>query len=198
MGLFDPRGPEDVARLVAEEVLGLVTTHDDLGYLATPLPLLAEIDEDGAVTGFVGHFARANPHCERVRQTPRALVTFLGPHGYISPSMVSAPGWGPTWNYRFAQFEVDIRLEEERAPEAIRELVFAMEGTAWDVSRMGSRFGELARHVVAFRASVVSSHARFKLGQDETPQTFGEIVDALGSSALARAMRDQVSTAQNA
>ncbi|HUD30107.1 MAG TPA: FMN-binding negative transcriptional regulator [Novosphingobium sp.] len=195
MGQFSPRDPADVARMVREDVLALVTTHDAQGYVATPLPLVAEVDGHGAVTGFIGHFARSNPHLERVRAAPRALVTFLGPQGYISPAMVSAPGWGPTWNYRFAQFEVEIVVEDERGPDAVRTLVAAMEGDAWDVSRMGARFDQLARHVAAFRARVVGMDARFKLGQDENRQTFGEIVDALGPSPLARAMLDQAVTA---
>lgn len=191
MGPFTPRSSADVARLVREEVLGLVTTHDAAGYVATPLPLLAQVDAAGAVTGFVGHFARSNPHLDRVRATPLAHVAFLGPHGYISPAMVSNPAWGPTWNYRFAQFEVEITIEEERGPAAIRELAEALEGSAWDVSRMGDRFDLLARHVAAFRAHVVGTDARFKLGQDETRETFAEIVGALGSTPLARVMREQ-------
>ncbi|EJL33471.1 FMN-binding negative transcriptional regulator [Novosphingobium sp. AP12] len=194
MGVFSPRDAADVGRFVREEVLGLVTTHDEHGYIATPLPLLAELDEHGAVRGFVGHFALANRHVARAQAAPRAQVTFLGPHGYISPGMVSAPGWGPTWNYRFAQFEVELEFEPARGGEAIVELVTAMEGEgtgAWTVARMGERFEVLAKHVIAFRASVTGATAQFKLGQDETPQTFAEILDALGEAPLARAMRDQ-------
>jgi transcriptional regulator len=194
MGVFSPRGPGDVAQFVREEVLALVTTHDAQGYIATPLPLLAELDEAGAVRGFVGHFALSNRHVARAQASPQAQVTFLGPHGYISPGMVSAPGWGPTWNYRFAQFEVELEFEPARGPEAIVELVTAMEGEggdAWTVARMGERFEVLAKHVIAFRASVTGATTQFKLGQDETPQTFAEILDALGDAPLGRAMRNQ-------
>lgn len=191
MGVFSPRDAGDVAQFVQEEVLALVTTHDEQGYIATPLPLLPELDEAGKVRGFVGHFALSNRHVARAQASPRAQVTFLGPHGYISPGMVSAPGWGPTWNYRFAQFEVELEFEPQRGPEAIVELVTAMEGEggdAWTVARMGERFDVLAKHVVAFRASVTAATAQFKLGQDESPQTFAEIVDALGDKPLAHAM----------
>lgn len=120
--------------------------------------------------GFVGHFALSNRHVARAQASPQAQVTFLGPHGYISPGMVSASGWGPTWNYRFAQFEVELEFEPERGPEAIVELVTAMEGEggdAWTVARMGERFEVLAKHVIAFRASVIGATTQFKLGQDE-------------------------------
>ena len=119
---------------------------------------------------------------------------FLGPHGYISPAAVSAPGWGPTWNYRFAQFEVDLQFEPESNREAIVALVSDREGThegAWTIDRMGARFEGMAQRVLAFRAVVVSQRAQFKLGQDETAQSFAEIVAAEGESPLAVAMRAQ-------
>ena len=191
---FAPARKGDVARLVEEEVLGLVTTHDAQGFISSPLPLVAELDEEGAVRALIGHFARANPHVERVRETPQALVSFLGPHGYVSPAIVSKPGWAPTWNYRLAQFEVEIELQPERGDAAIRALAEAMEGKgpdAWTVERVGARYERLVAHVVAFRAHVVRTSARFKLGQDEDRETFEEIVTALDGSALAAAMRAQ-------
>nr|WP_229362738.1 hypothetical protein [Sphingomonas sp. PL-96] len=56
---------------------------------------------------------------------------------------------------------------------------------------MGARYAGLLAHVIAFRAIVVRSSARFKLGQDESDTSFGEILSALGDNALARAMRTQ-------
>ncbi|HWU95062.1 MAG TPA: FMN-binding negative transcriptional regulator [Sphingomonas sp.] len=194
MSRFAPRRPGDVAAMIREEVLGLVTTHDDQGFITTPLPLLAEVDEAGEVTALIGHFATANPHVARARATPRAQVSFFGPHGYISPSMVSKPDWGPTWNYRLAQFEVEIEFQPGNEDQAIRALAAAVEGTGdgdWTVERMGARYASLVEHVIAFRAQVIRSSARFKLGQDESATSFREIVSALGDTALSRAMRAQ-------
>lgn len=191
---FSPKLPADVARFIREEMLALVTTHDEQGYISTPLPLLAEVDQSREICAFVGHFALANPHLARVKAQPHVQITFLGPHGYISPRLVSAKEWGPTWNYRFAQFEANVIFEPSRTREAIVALVDALEGTgagAWTVDEMGERFERMAAHVLAFRANVISSSARFKLGQDETPETFCEIVASLGNSALAKAMQEQ-------
>jgi transcriptional regulator len=41
---------------------------------------------------------------------------------------------------------------------------------------MGARYAQLAQYVIAFRATVREVHAAFKLGQDERPETFAEIV----------------------
>lgn len=191
MSRFAPRNPGDVAAMIREEVLGLVTTHDNQGFITTPLPLLAECNEAGEVTALIGHFATANPHVARAQANPRAQVTFFGPHAYISPSMVSKPDWGPTWNYRLAQFEVDIAFEPGNEDAAIRDLAEVLEGDRWQVEQMGARYAGLVQHVIAFRATVVGASARFKLGQDESDQSFGEILAALGDTPLSRAMRTQ-------
>ena len=194
MSRFTPRHADDVARMIREEVLGLVTTYDADGFISTPLPLVAELDDAGEVRALIGHFATSNPHVARVTATPQAQVSFFGPHGYISPSMVSKPDWGPTWNYRLAQFEVEIEFQPGSEDDAIRALAAAMEGTekgAWTVERMGARYAGLVEHVIAFRARVLRSSARFKLGQDESAASFQEIVSALGDTPLSRAMGEQ-------
>jgi transcriptional regulator len=194
MSRFAPQDVRDIARLIEAEVLGIVTTHDALGFIATPLPLLAECDDRGQVRQIVGHFARGNPHVARAEQCPSAQITFLGPHGYISPSMVSQNDWAPTWNYRFAQFEVEIEFEPAHNDAAIRALVARMEGVgdaAWSVERVGPRYERLIANVVAFRAHVRRATARFKLGQDENRKAFDEIVASLSGERLAQAMVEQ-------
>ena len=56
---------------------------------------------------------------------------------------------------------------------------------------MGPRYEQLTTHIVAFRAHVRVADTTFKLGQDEQPATFAEIVDGLGDTALAGMMRAQ-------
>lgn len=194
MSRFAPRSPGDVANMVREEVLGLVTTHDAQGFITTPLPLLAELDDAGEVRALIGHFALANPHVARAQAMPHAQISFFGPHGYIRPAMVSKSGWGPTWNYRLAQFEVEIDFLPNANDAAIRALVEALEGAregAWAIEQMGERYARLVAHVIAFRGRVIRASARFKLGQDEDETSYGEILAALGNGALARAMRAQ-------
>jgi transcriptional regulator len=184
--------PSEIAAFVREQVLALVVSCAGSEVLTTPLPLLCDSDATGAVTSFLGHFALANPQVELVRRQPRALILFQGPHAYIRPGWVSRPRWAPTWNYMLAQFEVEISLMPEANDAAIRALVTALEGAApdsWRVEQVGKRYPSMLRHVVAFRAAVSSSRGRFKLGQDETDESFREIVAALGDAPLAGMMR---------
>lgn len=189
--IFAPSSPAGVTQLIAEYPLAWVVGTD---FRATPLPLMAETDPAGAVVALVGHFARRNPQVAALQADPRALILFQGPQGYISPRWVSKPAWGPTWNYAVARFEVRVEFVPEEIDEALRVMAAHLERhhlDPWVPAEMGSRYADLRRYIIGFRAHVRASHATFKLGQDEAATTFAEITAALGETSLTRWMTAQ-------
>lgn len=191
MSRFVPHDPADVPALISTHPLAWIVSNGAGGFAATPLPLLAELDEEGRVAALFGHFARANPHVDALMADPGAMILIQGPQGYVSPRLVSNPSWGPTWNYAVVRFAVEIAFVPEETRDAIVRLAAALEGTgpdAWTIERMGARIDQLLPHIIAFRARVVTEDARFKLGQDEASGTFDEIVAGLADGALADAM----------
>ena len=189
MTRYTPARPGDVVDLVRAQVLGLMVSGVGGDHAVTPLPLLPTVDDAGGVTEFFGHFARSNPQIETLKADPRALILYQGPHAYIPPAWISKPGWAPTWNYALAQFEVEVRFLPEENHRSIVELVEALEGGAWSVRQMGERYERMLPHILAFRARVTRQTAKFKLGQDESEQSFEEILDALGDAPIAALMR---------
>lgn len=190
---YEPRDAADLVRLIAEYPLAWVVSRGGAGFGATPLPLLGETDTAGRIVALFGHFALANPHVAMLRASPAATILFTGPHGYISPEPVSRPGWAPTWNYAIAQFDVEIEFVPQENHEALERLVSKMEADRrepWTISRMGERYAQMVQKIVAFRGHVSMARGRFKLGQDETPQTLGEVLAAMNDTALARWMKD--------
>lgn len=195
---FAPRAPSDVADLIDAHPLAWVVSRSGERMKATTLPLLVRRDDHGAPAAFEGHFARSNPQLAELQRDPRALILFLGPHNYISPTWVSDPAWGPTWNYAHAQFETAIEFfDQPKMIEAhLRALVAHMERDrpgAWSPDDMGPRFATLARGVIGFNASIVRADARFKLGQDERRETFADICTALEGTELGALMERQAS-----
>ena len=189
---FVPRAQSDVAKLVEAYPLCWIVTGGGADRLATPLPLLAEVDGEGAVQSLLGHIPRAHPQCAALENDPRASILCLGPQGYISPELVSNPTWGPTWNYAACRFEVEVQFVPDETDAALSRLAGALEGwnaDSWTPERMGPRKEELKKRIIAFRAHVRETHARFKLGQDENEVTFGEIVEGHADSELAEWMR---------
>ncbi len=185
---FDPRESADSARLIADYPLGWLVSRQ---FNASPLPLLAEIDEDGNVAALFGHCALGNPLVTDFRADPHGLILFNGPAAYISPSLVSKPDWAPTWNYAVLRYRVEVEFVGDETHHAIERLVSAMEGSKWSTARLGPRYAPMLTHIIAFRAHVRSADPVFKLGQDESAQGFAEIVARHPDPALAAWMEGQ-------
>lgn len=188
---FTPRSPADVTALIAAHPLAWVVSSD---FDATLLPLLAECDAEGAVVSLFGHYARRNPQVDMFERDGSALILFTGPQGYVSPTLVSNPTWGPTWNYAAVRVVADLVFVPDETDASLRRLSAHLEADgAWQVELMSPRYEQLAQHVIAFRATVRSCEPIYKLGQDEADPTFSEIVRGHRNRDLARMMVEQAS-----
>jgi transcriptional regulator len=189
---FQPRSPSDIIALIAAHPLAWVVSRD---FDATPLPLLAECDGDGKLVSLFGHYARRNPQVAAFERDPGALILFTGPQDYVSPTLVSNPRWGATWNYAAIRIVADIAFVPAETDAALRRLAEHLEpANGWRVEAMGSRYGQLIGQIIAFRATVISCEATFKLGQDETSGTFAEIIRHHTNEDLVRIMIEQAPT----
>lgn len=181
--IFAPKNDEQVLRLVLENPLAWVVSSDAGSFRATPLPLRPRVS-GGRIEALEGHIPRGNPQYAALKQDGRAILLFMGPQGYISPSWVSNRTWAPTWNYAAVQFLVTIAFDESpaRLDAHLTDLVNAMERGregAWTTSEMGERYETLKKRIVPFDAKVLEQRAKFKLGQDERDAVFAEITEAL-------------------
>jgi transcriptional regulator len=98
---FDSRDARIAARVMREHPFASLITIDDEGLpFVTHLPL--HLREEGEAEGrflLLGHVARPNPQWRHLQARPRAVVTFLGPHAYMSPQVYPDLARVPTWNY---------------------------------------------------------------------------------------------------
>jgi transcriptional regulator len=192
--VFTPPDAE-IDQLVARHPFAQFVSANDGLPICTPLPLLLErLDRQ---CWLIGHFARANPQVDMLRRQPRALAIFMGPQGYVSPSWMRDRTQAPTWNYATVHMDVEVALEDNNTAtdNALSKLVAHMERdrtAAWSALDMGDRYARLATAVVAFRARVISTTAKFKLGQNERRDVFNDILRGLratGQNDLAQAMQ---------
>ena len=69
---------------------GLMRAHP-LASLISGLPFVSHVplclEERGGALVLLGHCARPNPHWRYLEARPTAVVTFLGPHACMSPSV---------------------------------------------------------------------------------------------------------------
>ena len=85
---------------------------DDAGLpFVTHLPLHVEMQ--GEQMALLGHCAKPNPHWQYLQTRPNAVVTFLGPHAYLSPQVYPDLARVPTWNYLAVHCTVEATLIED-------------------------------------------------------------------------------------
>lgn len=192
---FLPRDDADITRLVTHYPLAWIVSRDHPGD-ATPLPLRPERVDDGRLATLTGHYARSNPQVASLQADPRATLLFMGANGYVSPSWFSDHTQAPTWNYACVNFDARIEFLDDpvELDRIVRDLVEALEADRpqrWRVEEMHERYARLLQHIIPFRAHIVATYAKFKLGQDEGDDTYSEIIDGLrqaGNVALVELM----------
>lgn len=185
---YEPRNAADIRQLIADYPLAWLISGN---FHASPLPLIAETDDSGAVVALFGHCALRNPLVAGFRAAPRGLVLFNGPSAYVPTGLLSKPDWAPTWNYAVLRFTVEVEFVGAETREAIERLVAKMEGGGWSTESLGPRYERMLDQIIAFRAHVRSAEHSFKLGQDESPQGFAEIVAGHTNRTLVKWMEGQ-------
>jgi transcriptional regulator len=180
----------DVSELIAANPLAWIVSGGG-DFAATVMPMLLDLDGAGHPVSLTGHFPRSHPQFRQLRDDPRALFLFQGPHGYLSPGLVSRKTWAPTWNFAVVRIVAEVAFDDRLTDEALERLVTHMEGqpAPWSTASMGARYGQLRASVMGFRASILELTARFKLGQDENPAELTEILEHMEDGALNRLMK---------
>ena len=194
---FVARNDADITQLITRHPLAWVISHEHPGN-ATPLPLRPESVENNRIVTLIGHYARSNPQVADLQSDPRASLLFMGPNGYVSPSWLTDRTQAPTWNYACVNFNVRIEFldNQDDLDRIVRDLVDWMERNhehSWSVEEMGARYDQLLKRIIPFRAHVLATNAKFKLGQDERDDVYPEMINGLrraGNEALIELMTD--------
>lgn len=148
------------------------------------------VTDDGR--SLICHLARHNPQWEDL-VGQEVLVTFQGPHGYVSPSWYSSPGV-PTWNYQAVNFygSPEIITDEEKLKAMLEQLTEFYE-SAFDKPWASDYKASLLSGIIGVQVRMEEVHCKYKLSQNRCEQDRLQVVEELesrGSVKLARAMKD--------
>lgn len=183
--MFVPRHYEEPDRswlvdLIRDNPLALLVTNGDdaNGPFATHLPAIPDpgmtdewsADLSGAT--LLGHLNRANPHWDALANGGTALLTFTGPHAYLSPTVYEVTPAAPTWNFTSVHVRGTVeRIDSlEETLGVVQATVRAFEadfGTDWDMSTSLDYFRKIVPDVGAFRFTVTGAEGMFKLSQEQ-------------------------------
>src|SRR5688572_30446298 len=92
----------EIDRFVRAHGFATPVSHGRDGLIATHIPVELDYESDG-VRRLRGHVSKANPQWRQLGESKEAMVVFLGPHTYISPTWYDHPNV-PTWNYQAVHF----------------------------------------------------------------------------------------------
>jgi len=156
------------AALITENPFASLISVDDGGLpYVTHLPLHLE-HRDGQMV-LLGHVAKSNPHWRYLQARPQAVVTFLGPHAYLSPKVYPDLARVPTWNYLAVHGTVQATLIEDPAGKdaLLKKLIGDHEPPYAEQWRgLGDDFAhKMLAGIVAFELQVTDLQCKLKLNQ---------------------------------
>ena len=160
--------PAFAPELMRENPFASLISNDDEGFpYVTHLPL--HLEERNEELYIIGHCARVNPHWKYLKARPGALITFMGPHAYMSPSVYPDLVRVPTWNYLTVHVKVLERLvdENELKDSILKQLIADHESTYADQWRAlpESYTKPMLSAIVAFELKVLEIKSKVKLNQ---------------------------------
>lgn len=143
-------------------------SNDEEGLpFVTPLPLNLLL-ENGQ-TKLLGHCAKPNPHWRYLLARPKAVVTFMGPHAYMTPRVYPDLARVPTWNYLTVHCTVEARIIEsfDDKDRLLKHLIADHDPAYADQWRgLGEDFQhKLMGGIVAFELVVLAMQCKVKLNQ---------------------------------
>lgn len=161
----DPQIALEVMR--AHPFASLISCDDDGLPFVTHLPL--HLEQQGEQLVLWGHCAKPNPHWRYLQQRPRALVTFMGPHAYLSPKVYPDLQRVPSWNYLAVHCTVQARLVEEgEAKDVLLKKLIGDHEPAYAAQWLGldpEFTRKMLTGIVGFELRVTELQCKVKLNQ---------------------------------
>jgi transcriptional regulator len=154
----------------ANPLASLISVDDDGLPFVTPLPLhlLADVGE-GSQTLLLGHCAKPNPHWRYLTARPKAVVTFMGPHAYMTPRVYPDLARVPTWNYLMVHCTVEASIIEhfDDKDRLLKHLIADHDPAYADQWRgLGEDYQhKMLKGIVAFELRVLTMQCKVKLNQ---------------------------------
>ena len=165
---FKAKDPAHALALMRSHPLAQLISNDDDGLpFVTPLPLhvLQEVDQ----TVLLGHCAKPNPHWKYLAARPKAVVTFMGPHAYMTPRVYPDLARVPTWNYVMVHCTVEAKIVDQfdDKDRLLKHLIADHDPAYADQWRgLGDEYQQkMMGGIVAFELKVLSLQCKVKLNQ---------------------------------
>ncbi len=171
---FNSKNNSDAIDLMRQHPFASLISVDEAGFpFVSHIPLHLEVRDSGLVLW--GHLAKPNPHWRYLLERPQALVTFLGPHAYLSPRVYPDLTRVPTWNYLAVHCKVSARLVEDPVEKdtLLKKLIGEHEPAyAAQWRSLGEDYQQkMLAGIVGFELTVSEVQCKLKLNQHRPEAT---------------------------
>jgi transcriptional regulator len=182
---FDSKDIAVAAQVMRSHPFASLISVDDTGLpFVSHLPLHWEETKDVEHGRLLGHCARGNPHWKFLTARPQAVVTFMGPHAYMSPKVYPDLVRVPTWNYVAVHCTVQAEILDGHAAKdaLLKQLIADHEPAYADQWRAlpEDYTGKMLNGIVAFSLKIIELQCKIKVNQHrpESHARMLEIYDA--------------------
>jgi transcriptional regulator len=165
---FAAKDPNHAITLMRDYPFASLISNDDEGFpYVTHLPL--HLEQNGEQMVLFGHVAKPNPHWKYLAARPEALVTFMGPYGYLSPQIYPDLARVPSWNYLTVHARVTATLiEDPLAKDRLLKKLIGDHEPAYAEQWMG--LGTEYQHkmlagIVGFELAIIQLDCKLKINQ---------------------------------
>ena len=183
---FEVTDNDEIFAFIEANAFGQLISNVEGRHFSTHLPFLVSKDR----TCIFAHFARSNPQLTEI-EGQETLITFEGPHDYISPSWYSGPGV-PTWNYQAVHIYGKCKVFND--PNRLKEVVDCLANKyescfekPWQPEYKTTMLGA----IVGVEILINEVQCKYKLSQNRTTKDQELVIQQLkstGSIKLAEAM----------
>ncbi|MFB1083046.1 FMN-binding negative transcriptional regulator [Jeotgalibacillus sp. JSM ZJ347] len=190
----------EIEAFIEEHSFGTLISTKKGKPIATHLPMQLYKKED--IYYITGHMAYGNPQWKTFKACEDVLITFQGPHAYISSSWYEKENV-PTWNYQSVHvYGKAYLLEEKELRDDLTYLLQKYEKhrpdpVLWETLSPFLLEKEL-KGIVGFKVQVNGIQAAYKMSQNRNKDDYENIIKQLQnegnpeSSGLAERMKNKI------
>ncbi|MDE2488357.1 MAG: FMN-binding negative transcriptional regulator [Alphaproteobacteria bacterium] len=153
----------------------------------THVPFILDRGRGGQGT-LIGHMDAANPHARALADGGEALVAFVGPDAYVSPSWYATRPRVPTWLYVAVHARGRLRvIGDHDGLKSILERqceVFEPADSGWRMAQVDGYVERLIGAIIGFEVEVTGLECQARLAQQNGAVDRARVLAQLQSGSL--------------
>jgi len=184
---FEVTDRKEILAFIKATAFGQLVSSVEGRLFSSHLPFFLSDDEKALIC----HVAKRNPQWEDI-EDQEVLITFQGPHDYVSPSWYGSPGV-PTWNYQAVHVYGKPQLiTEEKELKTIVNQLTEMHESSMEIAWKPKYKDSLLNIIVGVKIQITELQCKYKLSQNRSENDRKKLIEEFqkrGSVKLSRAMQ---------